>query len=264
MKKIFSLLLVMIFAVSAFAQKISVQELSKIISNDNVVVIDARKNSDYMKTHIKGAINLDVTTLCNNSPIEGILKSDSELASIFGKHGVSQNKQIVVYCETGVRAGRMYWILKYLGAKDVKMLDGQLDGWFKKRKPITKTPTNPKATTFTPAINKGIKVNKQYVSSKLNAAGTVLVDTRSAEDYGAGHIGNAVNFPHKKFLNDKSIKDNASIQSALDAKGITKDKEIILYCKTSTTAGLGYFIMKSLLNYPNVKIYDGAWGEWSN
>lgn len=264
MKKVLSLIFAVILALSGFAQKITVAELAKISGNDNVVIIDARKSADYAKTHIKEAINLDVTTLCNNTPIEGILKSPSELASIFGKNGVSQSKKIVIYCETGIRAGRMYWILKYLGAKDVSMLDGQIDGWFKKRKPITKTPTTLKPVTFTPSVNNALKVDKAYVNSKLNAAGTVLVDTREAKDFSAGHIGKAVNFPHENLLNDKMIKDNASIESALKAKGITKDKEVILYCKTSTTAGLAYFIMKSLLNYPNVKIYDGAWGEWNN
>jgi thiosulfate/3-mercaptopyruvate sulfurtransferase len=263
MKKTLSLVIAFVLTISAFAQKISVNELAKVINNSNVVVIDARKSADYMKTHIKGAINLDVTTLCNNSPIEGILKSESELASILGKNGVSQEKKIVVYCETGVRAGRMYWILKYLGAKDVSMLDGQMDAWFKGRKPITKAATTLPATSFTVAKNSSLKVDKAYVKSKLNAAGTVLVDTRKAEDFNAGHIGKAVNIPHESFLNDKAIKSNDAISSLLNGKGVTKDKEVILYCKTSTTAGLAFFIMKSLLDYPNVKVYDGAWGEWN-
>lgn len=263
MKKLISIFLVSVLALTAFAQKISVSELAKIKDKSNVVLVDARGASDYKKTHIKGAVNLDVEKLCNNSPIEGILKSPSQLASIFGKHGISEDKTIVIYCKTGVRAGRMYWILKYLGANDVRMLNGQLNAWFKARKPITKSPTKPKAVAFSPSVNSKLKVDKSYVSSKMNSGSVVLVDTRKAEDFNAGHIGNAVNIPHKQFLSGKKCKSNSSLSSILKGKGVTKNKEVILYCKTSTTAGLAYFIMASLLNYPDVKLYDGAYLEWS-
>lgn len=263
MKKILSLIFVFAIGLSAFAQKISVAELSKIIGNDKVVVVDVRKSADYKKTHIKGAVNLDVTLLCDNAPVKSMLKPKSEVASELGKHGISTSKKVVVYCETGVRAGRLYWILDYMGHKDVHMLDGQMDAWFKKRKPITNKVTNPKPVTFTPSINSSVLVNKAYVNSKKSAAGTILIDTRKAEEYSAGHIGNAVNIPHKKFLNKHKIKSNADIKAILSSKGVSKDKEIILYCKTSTTAGLAYFIMKSLLGYSNVKLYDGAWEEWN-
>lgn len=54
------------------------------------------------------------------------------------------------------------------------------------------------------------------------------------------------------------------MQAMLDAKGVSKNKEIILYCKTSTTAGLAYFVLDAVLNYPNVRIYDGAYLEWKS
>ena len=74
-------------AFSVQAQLVSVDALSKMIKEPNVVVIDARPAGDYLKTHIDGAIGLDVSTLSNATPVEGSLKSTSELASILGKNG---------------------------------------------------------------------------------------------------------------------------------------------------------------------------------
>jgi len=262
MKKNIIFLLFSILALTVNAQLITVDALSKIIKDPNVVVIDARPSGDYLKTHIDGAINIDVLTLSKTNPFEGTLKTSSELASILGKHGVSRNNKIVVYCKTGVNAGRMYWILKYLGCSDVSMLDGQMDAWFAGRKPITKNAKAAKPVTFTPTVNNSIIVDKTYVKSKLASTNTVIVDTRKKVDYDAGHIGDAKNIPSESLLAGSKLKAVAALSDLF--AGVGKDKEIILYCKTSTTASLTYFVLKSLLNYPNVKVYDGAYLDWTH
>lgn len=260
MRKFLLVSLLLMFTAHLSAQLISADELSKIIKTPNVVLIDARPAGDYLKTHIDGAINIDVTTLCDNSVIEGTLKNPSELAKMLGTNGVAKNSKIVIYCKTGVNAGRMYWILKYLGCDDVTVLDGHMNGWFAARKPITKTPKKLAAVTFSPAVNSAIFVDKAYVKSKLSAAGTVLVDSRKKEDFDAGHIGNAINIPSDLSIADSKLKPVSEL-TANFAK-VPKDKEVILYCKTGTTASFTYFVLKSILKYPNVKVYDGAYLDW--
>ncbi|MBU0488651.1 MAG: hypothetical protein KKD31_11950 [Bacteroidetes bacterium] len=263
MKKILTFIIIAFIAITAArAQTISAADLDKIIKNPNVVVV-CRKSAEYLKTHVSGAINIDVDGLNNSTPVEGTLKSTADLSSIFGQRGLSTSKEIIVYCKTGVNAGRMYWVLKYLGCSNVKMLDGQMDGWFAARKAITKNPTTLAATTFTASVNSKLKVDKAYVKSKLTDSKVVLVDTRKKVDYDIGHIGNAVNIPHENLLSGTKIKTVAALTAIFNGAGATNDKEIILYCKTSTTAGLAYFILSSLLNYTNVKVYDGAYLEWS-
>ena len=44
--------------------------------------------------------------------------------------------------------------------------------------------------------------------------------------------------------------------------GITTDKEIILYCASSVRAGIVYIALTSILEFPNVRVYDGAFYEW--
>ncbi|PLX09833.1 MAG: hypothetical protein C0596_00700 [Marinilabiliales bacterium] len=261
MKKLVNLLFISFIALAANAQLISVDQVAKIIKEPNVVVIDARSAADYAKTHVNGAINIPVTTLCTSSPVEGTLKSSSAIATILGQKGVKRTSKIVVYCKTGVNAGRMYWILKYMGCTDVSMMDGQMQGWFDKRKPITKTPTTLTATTFSPSVKASIKVDKAYVKSKVSNSGTVIVDSRKKADYDAGHIGNAINIPHESMLSGTKLKSVSALTSLYSS--VPKNKEVILYCKTSTTAGLTYFVLTSMLGYTNVKVYDGAYLDWS-
>ena len=47
-------------------------------------------------------------------------------------------------------------------------------------------------------------------------------------------------------------------------KGITKDKDIITYCRIGERSSHTWFVLKYLLGYPNVKNYDGSWTEWGN
>ncbi|MEA3496422.1 MAG: rhodanese-like domain-containing protein [Bacteroidota bacterium] len=263
MKKLIILLIFIAFTTSSiFAQLITATKAAQLSKSKNTIIVSARKHSDYTKVHIKNAVNVDISKLETKKPVEGMLKSTTAIASILGKAGISRNKTILVYCNTGVNAGRLYWILKYMGCPNVYMINGHMKGWRAARKAVTRTATKVSPTTFKPVINKSILVNKSYVKSKLNSSSTVIVDVRKKEKYDAGHIGKAINIPHKKFLSDTKIKSTATCKSIFTAAGVTSDKEIILYCKSSARAGLLFFILKEQLKYPNVKVYDGAYNEW--
>lgn len=260
MRKLFFIAAALVVLSAANAQLVSVEDLTKLMKDPKVIVIDTRASGDYLKTHIDGAINIDASTLCNTTPVEGTLKPISELTKILGGHGLARNSKVVLYCKTGVNAGRIYWILKHLGAEDVSILDGQMDAWFAARKPITKNQKKLTAATFTPAVNNAINVDKAFVKSKTGTA--VLIDTRKKEEFTAGKIGNAINIPSDDMLNGSKLKSTADLAKLFTS--VPKDKEVIIYCKTGVSAGLTYFVMKSLLSYPNVKVYEGAWVDWNN
>ena len=102
------------------------------------------------------------------------------------------------------------------------------------------------------------------MKSKLNSSSTVIVDSRKPEDYNAGKIGNAVNIPFEELVTEeKTYKDKAALKALFEKAGVTPDKEIILYCKTGLRAGGTFFVLDGILEYPNVKVYDGSWNDWS-
>jgi len=251
---------------------ISVKEFLKIQKDPNVVLVSARKPADYKKVHIAGAVNVNHKDLYKASP-KSTLKSNTEIAKILGEKGISSSNTIVLYDNgSGKYSGRMYWILKYLGAKNVKILDGHMKAWRMARKPVTKNPTNKKATTFALNLNKAIMATIAQVKKASTNPASVIVDVRAADEFSGvkesklpkGHIPSAINLEFKKVMTSKSkLKSKEELQALFTAAGITKDKEIILYCESSVRAGIVYLALSSALNYPKVKVYDGALFEWT-
>ena len=268
LNKLFLLGLIVFVASALSAQDIiSATDLAKIQKNDDVVIVWAGADAGY-KVHITGAVNVPHSSLCNDVPVRTMLKPSAEMAKMLGAQGISTDKTIVVYDEgSGKYAGRMYWILKYLGAPNVKMLDGNLNAWKAKRKPITGSPTNAKAATFTAKVDEAQLAKMDEVKKAIGNASYVLVDARTPEEHAGtaetelrkGHIPGAVNVNYETVMDGNGVlKSNDALKALFESKGITKDKTAIVYCETSVRAGVVYLALKGL-GYPNVKVYDGAY-----
>jgi thiosulfate/3-mercaptopyruvate sulfurtransferase len=47
-------------------------------------------------------------------------------------------------------------------------------------------------------------------------------------------------------------------------RGITRDKEIITYCRIGERSSHSWFVLTQILGYSKVRNYDGSWTEWGN
>lgn len=270
MKKLSLLFVSIVLSAGVFAQDIiSVEDLVKNLRDQNLVVISAGPKADYDKQHITGSVNIPYNSFDKTGGnIEGILMADAEMAKIFGDRGVSEKNTIVVYDEfDGRYATRIYFLLKYLGAKDVKVLNGGMDAWKASRKPITRNPSNVAKKTFAPAVNKSMMITAQELGN--NRPNMVLVDSRAQGEFqgrerdSKGHIKGAINLEYKELLAaDGKLKPRADIEKLYSSKGITKDKEVVLYCSSGVRAGMHYMVLTSYLGFTNVKVYDGGYNEW--
>lgn len=273
MKNYSKYLVLLIFLALPFvlnAQKfMSVTDLAGKLNDKSYVVVDARSKADFDKVHIRNAVNIPVEDLSTKAPVEGIMKSPQEMANIFGENGVSESMNIVIYCNKGNNAGRMYLILKYLGAPNVFLLDGSIDAWKLARKPITRNPSMTKKVKFTHKVNSAVLASMSDVKSALSSKSALVVDVRTPDYYNGtnpksnGHIPGAMSFDSELLKDAKGmLKSKNDLNKLLSTKGLTKDKSIILYCQTSTRAGLVYTVLVGELGYSKVKVYDGAYNEW--
>ena len=81
----------------------------------------------------------------------------------------------------------------------------------------------------------------------------------------AGHIPGAKNIPWAKAVNpDGTFKSAEELRALYEPLGITKDKDIVVYCRIAERSSHSWFVLKYLLGYPHVKNYDGSWTEWGN
>lgn len=238
-----------------------------------LIIVDASKPDLYTKAHLKGAINLPYKELNQKEgKVEGLMESPANMAKVFGDKGISENDAIVVYDEGSQKySTRVYWLLKYLGASNVKLLHKENNAWRDSRILLTSEPTKLKAKTFTPKVNESIAIDVAGLSAKMNDV--VLIDAREVAEYSGtetgdkayskGHFPKAVNVEFKSLLNaDDSYKSVDELTKLFADKGLTSDKTYVLYCKTGVKASVVYFALTELLKYSNVSLYDGGYVEW--
>ncbi len=237
----------------------------------SIVVVDASTEDNYKK-HIPNAVSIPHKSLYKDGDIEGLLKSPEELAKIFGEKGISNTTQVIIYDDGSSKYNsRVYWILKYMGAENVRLLHKDMEKeWRKVRVPLTAGASRVKPTTFTPKVNKAIYANIGEVKKALASDNAVVIDSRAANEYNGtsekpvskGHLKGAINIEYKEFLQENGdFKTNDEILVVAKKHGLNPNQEIIAYCVTSIRACPIYVALTGA-GFTNVKVYDGAYNEW--
>jgi thiosulfate/3-mercaptopyruvate sulfurtransferase len=115
----------------------AVKQMSAKPSSD--VLLDVRPAADFRGekgSHIPGAQNLywmeDQASRENQT-----LKPEAELRKLYEAIGVTPDKKVVTYCNSGMQATQSYFTLKYLGY-DVRLYDGSMSEWTAKGAPVEK------------------------------------------------------------------------------------------------------------------------------
>ena len=276
MKKLLKTLLITLFLgvsfLTANAQvTISAKDFASLQkSNKELVVLDATTASTYAKMHIMGAINVPYADLNKTGDIAGLIKDTKDIAAYLSNKGISNASEIVVYDEGSSKyASRVCWVLKYVGAENVKILHKDMDEWKAARLRLTKTANATKAATFTAKVNPAIYASMAEVKAGLNKPDVVLIDCRADNEYNGsvetskGHLPGAVSMEFKNvLLANGAFKPKEELKELADKYKLTGDKTIILYCATSVRAAVSYVAFKEILGLKNVKVYDGAYNEW--
>ncbi len=239
-------------------------------ANPALVVVDANRAKTFQANHLKGAIHINHMDLYLDGEIKGLLKSPEELAAFFGKKGISENSSVVLYDDaTHKYTTRLYWVLKYLGANDVKILNKDLEAWKKSRLPLSTEVVALKPVTFNPTLNAEMLVTFEDVAQRKDQPEVILVDSRNAEEFAGktedskGHIPGAINLDQAILLTENGyFKPAEELKTIVQSAGITPDKEVIVYCVTGVRASVLYYALKNVLGYENVKVYDGSYNEW--
>jgi thiosulfate/3-mercaptopyruvate sulfurtransferase len=250
---------------------ISAGETAKLIkSNKNVKIIDAGKGKAYSAAHLKNAISVNHKDLYKAGDVPGIIKSPQALSAYFRSKGISEKNTIIVYDEGSQKyACRVYWILKYLGVPDVKVLHKDNAAWKKARLVQTSQKPRTAKTVFVPHVSNDVYATLEETEEAIKDKGTVIVDAREkkyftgADEASDGHIPTAVNIPWNEVETASgAFKTKEALTDIFSSKGVTPGKKIIVYCATGIKATVIYTALTQILGYKNVKVYDGAYEEW--
>ncbi|HET9963414.1 MAG TPA: sulfurtransferase [Nitrospiraceae bacterium] len=259
---------------------IDTDTLQKRLGNPGLVIIDVRGRAAYeFGGHIPGAVH---TTWHDYSDPNAVAKGllDPDLGRIEKKLqalGLNADSEVVIYSnpfDNWGDEGRMFWMLEYLGHKNLRILDGGWVKWVDERRPFEHGAVRPPAGTFKVVPVPSAIINKDELKKIVRQPhpDTAIVDARSLEEYFGkeisgiprpGHIPGAIHVAWSGFLNpDATVRDLAFITAQLDQKGLSPKRETICYCTGGVRSAWLYFVLR-IAGYEHVRNYPGSWWEWS-
>lgn len=263
---------------------VSTQWINDHLNDPKVRVIEADYNpvASYMLGHIPGAVLVDWRKELVDSTKRDIISRES-FENLLQSAGVNDDTILIVYGDfKNWFATFTFWLCKYYGVQDVRLMNGSRRKWYEENRPVSlDTPSYTRGEFKASDPNKNIRAFMPYVREILDTDNRILVDVRSKDEYLGkvsgpseysveygqldGHIPGAVNLPWDWAVNeDSTFKSADELSRIYESIGITRDKEIITYCRIGERSAYTWFVLKYLLGYPDVKSYDGSWLEWSN
>ncbi len=262
---------------------ISAQDLKNCLNDSNLIIVDTRFNLQdpteghklFKEAHIPGAVYFDLDKDLSSPPqahggrhplpeVDGLVRK-LELA------GIGDDTTVAIYDDTmNVFAGRMWWLLKFLGHDDVKVLDGGLSAWQEAGFDTTAELPHREAATFTPRPNPEMIADMGEVKRKLGDSSTVLIDSRGAERYRgdeepldkkAGHIPSAQNIPFAGNYKNGKLKDKDALEERF--ANASEAEEVIVYCGSGVSAANNLLALEEV-GVVGAKLYVGSWSDWSS
>ncbi|WP_318200864.1 sulfurtransferase [Streptomyces sp. SCL15-4] len=227
--------------------------------------------AEYAAGHLPGAVFVDLDRELAGAPgAEGRhpLPDLAEFGAAMRRAGVSAARPVVVYDGgQGWAAARAWWLLRWTGHPDVRVLDGGLPSW------------PGELSTEAPARAEGDFVPAPAAGGLLDADGAaalartgVLLDARAGERYRGevepidrvgGHIPGAVSAPTTENVGpDGRFLPAAELRDRFKALGVSGDTEVGVYCGSGVSAAHEVLAL-AVADIP-AALYVGSWSQWSS
>jgi thiosulfate/3-mercaptopyruvate sulfurtransferase len=230
----------------------------------------------YAEGHISGAsfVPLDVDLSGEKTGANGRhpLPDANDFMATLGEWGIRPGQQIVVYDgSNGTFAGRLWWMLRWMGHYSVAVLDGGITKWEKEGRPLTA-----EVPHFAPTTYKGaprtMHVDVDFVQANLGKSEVTVIDARASGRYAGigetidpvgGHIPGALNRPFTENLNkDGTYKAPEVLAKEFAALlGNRSPKQIVHQCGSGVSACHNILAME-IAGLAGSRLYPGSWSEW--
>lgn len=239
--------------------------LKDLMTQDNVIVIDARAQDMYVKGHLKGAVNLTPDVFNGQGKISAMLGSQQQFERIMSQNGITSDKTVIIYDNNGgVSAGRVWWAMKSFGHPDARVVNGGEAAILKANLEISaESPVLVTESYTANAVDPSLTASLEDVKDAMENATATLIDVRTKAEFDEGAIPTAILYPHTQNLyKDGTFKSSRDIYLNYKDLGLDIQSPIILYCKSSYRATQTLLLLKEA-GFEDIRIYDGAWLEWS-
>lgn len=226
----------------------------------------------YRAGHIPGAHYVDLDGDLAGPPGSAgrhPLPDADQFGAAMRHRGVSAHRTVIAYDDgDGVPAARLWWLLRWCGHPDVRMLDGGYRAWTAAGHPTTTVEPSPEPGDFHPTPG-AMPIIDASTAAALPQTG-VLLDVRTNDRYRgdhepidpvAGHIPGAVNAPGNQTLTaDGTLRPPHELAAYYADLGITEGTEVAAYCGSGVTAAREVLALE--VAGIRAALYPGSWSEW--
>ncbi|MGD1012604.1 MAG: rhodanese-like domain-containing protein [Acidimicrobiales bacterium] len=227
--------------------------------------------------HIEGAVFADIPADLSDpeSPFRFAVPRPEGFARAIGALGVGPGVRVVVYArETPMWATRLWWLLRYFGFDDVRVLDGGLPAWLRAGYPVSREPSVVAPATFVARPRPELLASKNDVLRYVGGEPACLVNALLPEAFrgegpGAysrpGRIPGSLSVP----AHDLTDADTGCFRPAAELAhelghlvNLDRRVPLVVYCGGGISATVDIFVF-SMLGRDDVRLYDGSLTEWS-
>lgn len=261
---------------------ITADELAEaMLSNHPPVVLDVRWQlgddqgpDHYRDGHLPGAVyvDLDAELAGPPSPAAGRhpLPTVDALQAAARRWGIDDGSPVVVYDDIGnLASARAWWLLRWAGLTDVRLLDGGLGAWRGAGFRLSGGDATPRAGSVT---LRGGDLPVAHIDEVAATRGLVL-DARAPErfrgevepvDPRPGHIPGAVSAPTAANLADGGqFRSKDELRERFTALGVRDGEPVITYCGSGVNAAHQIAALE-IAGFPRATLFPGSWSQWSS
>lgn len=232
----------------------------------------------HLEGHVPGAVYLhldeDLSGPKTGRNGRHPLPDGDAFAARLAALGAREGMQIIAYDRSGgMMAGRLWWMLRWLGHRDVAVLDGGLPAWVAEGHPLESGAVAARqAGNFAARPSLVPALDQAAVRANLATRARLVVDARAADrfrgenetlDPVGGHIPGAVNRFFKDNLQpdgrfkpaDRLADEWRAVLGGRDAA------QAVMQCGSGVTACHNLLALEHA-GLPGAALYPGSWSEW--
>ncbi len=262
---------------------VSTEWVAAHLHQEKIRLIEVDVDTDaYDEGHIPGAVAFNWQSQLQDQ-VNRDIASQEEFSRLLSEAGVAEDTTVILYGDNhNWFAAYAFWLFKYYGFEDVRLMDGGRAKWLAEERPTTTEIPQYAATGYqSNRVNAELRADRDYIRDRLENNGFGLVDVRSPAEYVGdiiappgmsetaqrpGHIPGASNIPWSQAVaEDGTFKSREELEALYGAQGINgNSSEIVAYCRIGERSSHSWVALKYILGYDNVRNYDGSWTEWGN
>ncbi|MFC8510986.1 sulfurtransferase [Streptomyces sp. NPDC057411] len=251
-----------------------------------VFVETGNSDADYRKGHVPGAVWIGWDEFQDRVRLGVVDRGAFE--ELLGAKGIGDDDTVVLYSpNSNMLAALAFWYFRLYGHRSLKLIDGGREKWQRDGHPLTAEETVRAATRYHAEEPDGsVRATRDDVLAAIGAKN--LIDVRTPDEYAgrvfapgfageaftpgnsphdvaqrAGHVPGAVNLGW-----EQALAEDGSFRTGEELARVYRDLDpargSLTYCWVGARSAHSWFVLSQLLDWPDVKNYDGSWGEYGS